>query len=83
MQAERRHSKNYEPVSRARYEAEIFTDDTARLPAVVMREAEKTAALEISQLRSHAGHAHTKDGSPSGKPQKQKEPGGHELSYDA
>ncbi len=76
----------YVAVSRARYEAEIFTDDTGRLPAAVMREADKSAALEISQLQRHAEKSHTKDGpaSTATKPQKQKEQkeqGGPELSF--
>jgi len=78
----------YVAVSRARYEAEIFTDDTGRLPAAVMREADKTAALEVSQLQRHAEKSHTKDGPEKGgpassatKPQKQKGQGGPELSF--
>jgi ATP-dependent exoDNAse (exonuclease V) alpha subunit len=51
----------YVAVSRARYEAEIFTDDGRRLPSAVSREADKTAALEISQLVSGGVEA-LKDG---------------------
>ncbi|MCI1047055.1 MobF family relaxase [Caballeronia zhejiangensis] len=52
----------YVAVSRARYEAEIFTDDGMRLPAAVSREADKTAALDISQLQRHAEKAHADNG---------------------
>ncbi|SAL07121.1 ATPase AAA [Caballeronia calidae] len=52
----------YVAVSRARYVAEIFTDDAKRLPAAVSREADKTAALEISQLQRHAEKAHAHHG---------------------
>jgi conjugative relaxase-like TrwC/TraI family protein len=52
----------YVAVSRARYEAEIFTDDGKRLPAAVSREADKTAALEISQLQRHAEKTHANNG---------------------
>ncbi|BBQ03489.1 hypothetical protein BSFA1_86170 (plasmid) [Burkholderia sp. SFA1] len=45
----------YVAVSRARYEAEVFTDDVQRLPAAVLREASKTAALELSQFQRHVG----------------------------
>lgn len=70
----------YVAVSRARYEAEIFTDDTGRLPAAVMREAEKSAALEISQLQRHAEKSHTKDGPEKDGPKpKGKERSGPEI----
>jgi len=78
----------YVAVSRARYEAEVFTDDTARLPAAVSREAEKTAALELSQLQRHAEKSHAKEGpekdGPANngpKPQKQRKQSGPELSF--
>ncbi|MBU4610323.1 AAA family ATPase [Achromobacter sp. GG226] len=38
----------YVAVSRARHTAEIFTDDASRLPASVMRAAEKGTALELA-----------------------------------
>ncbi|MDR5785254.1 MobF family relaxase [Caballeronia sp. LP003] len=48
----------YVAVSRARFAAEIFTDDLRRLPAAVLREATKTAALELSQLQRHVEREH-------------------------
>jgi len=44
----------YVAISRARHEAEIFTDSREKLDKVVGRESMKTAALEINQLRRHA-----------------------------
>lgn len=63
----------YVAVSRARYEAEIFTDDAKRLPAAISREADKTAALEISQLQRHIDNAHVIDGPTRGRTQRPKE----------
>jgi ATP-dependent exoDNAse (exonuclease V) alpha subunit len=54
----------YVAVSRARYEAEIFTDNRARLPSAVLREATKTAALELNQLRHWIEQGHGKNGPP-------------------
>lgn len=39
----------YVAVSRARHEARIFTNDRAGLPAAVMRETVKTAALDVAK----------------------------------
>ena len=39
----------YVAVSRARHEARIFTNDRAKLPAAVMRETVKTAALDVAK----------------------------------
>jgi len=41
----------YVAVSRARYEAVIFTDDRAKLPAAIQRETEKFAALDLSRAK--------------------------------
>ncbi|MDR5826271.1 MobF family relaxase [Caballeronia sp. LP006] len=54
----------YVAVSRARYEAEIFTDNRARLPSAVLREATKTAALELNQLKHWIEQGHGKSGPP-------------------
>ncbi|SAL79647.1 MobF family relaxase [Caballeronia telluris] len=72
----------YVAVSRARYEAEIFTDDGKRLPAAVSREADKTAALEISQLQRHVEKEHGKNGQALDGPKapKQKEQGGPDMA---
>jgi ATP-dependent exoDNAse (exonuclease V) alpha subunit len=72
----------YVAVSRARYEAEIFTDDDKRLPAAVSREADKTAALEISQLQRHVEKEHGKNGQALNGPKapKQKEQGGADMA---
>ncbi|GAB5097488.1 MobF family relaxase [Caballeronia sp. HLA56] len=71
----------YVAVSRARYEAEIFTDDVRRLPAAVLREANKTAALELSQLQRHGEREHSAVRSPNDgqHAQKQKEKGGRGM----
>jgi conjugative relaxase-like TrwC/TraI family protein len=72
----------YVAVSRARYEAEIFTDDGKRLPEAVLREAKKTAALELNQLQRHAENGYGKDGPTNGGqslPRKHKQIGGPEM----
>jgi len=71
----------YVAVSRARYEAEIFTDDGKRLPSAVSREADKTAALEIRQLQKHVEKEHTKNGPAldGSKAPRQKEQGGPDM----
>jgi hypothetical protein len=53
----------YVAVSRARFEAEIFTDSSTQLPAAVLREARKTAALELAQLKHLAERGNSKSGS--------------------
>jgi hypothetical protein len=71
----------YVAVSRARYEAEIFTDDGKRLPAAVSREADKTAALEISQLQRHAEKTRANNGPEYASPRTQgRERSGPEFS---
>jgi ATP-dependent exoDNAse (exonuclease V) alpha subunit len=47
----------YVAVSRARHEARIFTNDRAKLPAAVMRETVKTAALDVVKLGTRQ-HSH-------------------------
>ena len=42
----------YVAISRARYEATIYTNSRAELPAAISREAVKTAALDIQRERS-------------------------------
>jgi len=71
----------YVAVSRARYEAEIFTDDGKRLPAAVSREADKTAALELNQLQRYAEKAHVNQGAEySGRRTKGDERSGTDLA---
>lgn len=78
----------YVAVSRARYEAEIFTDDSSKLGRAVSREADKTAALELAQLQHHAKDKsndgldkdHGQGGQGAQKP-KQKEKIDAEMSY--
>jgi ATP-dependent exoDNAse (exonuclease V) alpha subunit len=41
----------YVAISRARYEATIYTNSRAELPAAISREAAKTAALDIQRER--------------------------------
>ncbi len=71
----------YVAVSRARYEAEIFTDDRKRLPAAVSREADKTAALEISQLQRHIAKGYAQDGPTHNRIQRAKGKGGQEMQF--
>jgi ATP-dependent exoDNAse (exonuclease V) alpha subunit len=53
----------YVAVSRARFEAEIFTDNRARLPRAVLREAPKTAAQELAQFKNWAERGFNSNGS--------------------
>ena len=42
----------YVAISRARYEAKVYTNSRVELPAAISREAVKTAALEIQHERA-------------------------------
>ena len=42
----------YVAISRARYEATIYTNSRAELPAAISREPVKTAALDIQRERA-------------------------------
>jgi hypothetical protein len=68
----------YVAVSRARYEAEVFTDDSKTLPDAVSHESAKTAALELSQLARHGIEQPQKQ---PRQQEKAKEKGGQDLSY--
>ena len=43
----------YVAVSRARHEAQVYTDSTKSLPDAIRRSTDKSAALELKQLRQH------------------------------
>lgn len=49
----------YVAISRARYEATVYTDSRAELPAAVNREPVKTAAMDIQRERDAPGTAGT------------------------
>lgn len=58
----------YVAVSRARHEANIYTNSEKDLPAAIRRETEKSTALDLKQLRYHVdGFGKTEHGKELGK----------------